>query len=230
MEIFVFLQFSLPFISAQAMAQPLNRLTKISMKPHHQELTSDLTGWKELTRPFVAFVLFLVGKLLSVISFISTFEILLPGLTEKPFTMYITIAAFVLAPLGLQFFLTFQEFVFYSFSTWQEAFVNLVLEMSKRRPNHSNKSDLTNQVIIMPKPGSSFHEAILDLRDMMASMTQIFGPFLLQNLTLMLIYWLLHLYNLCLSGYYIYAHFNQFSDSLLALQFLALAGSALIVR
>ena len=209
------------------MAQPLNRLTKMTAKAYHQELTSNLTGWKELTWPFVAFVLFLVGRVVSLVAYIATFEILLPGLTEKPFTMYIIIATFFFAPLGLQFFLAFQEFVFYSFSTYQAAFANLVLETRKM----SSKSDLTkNKITVMPKPGLSFHEAVLDLRDMMQSMTQIFGPFLLQNLTLMLVYWLLHLYNLCLSGYYIYANFDLFSENLLALQFLALAGSALIVR
>ena len=99
-----------------------------------------LTGWKELTWPFVAFVLFLVGRVLSLVAFIGTFEILLPGLTEKPFTMYIIIATFFFAPLGLQFFLAFQEFVFYSFSTYQAAFANLVLETRKM----SSKSDLKN--------------------------------------------------------------------------------------
>ena len=208
------------------MVEPMNRLSKMGTKAYHQELTSNLTGWKELTWPFVAFVLFLVGRVLSLVAFIGTFEILLPGLTEKPFTMYILIATFFFAPLGLQFFLAFQEFVFYSFSTYQAAFANLVLEMRKM----SSKSDLTNEIMVLPKPGLSFHEAVLDLRDMMESMTQMFGPFLLQNLTLMLVYWLLHLYNLCLSGYYIFANFSLFSDDLLALQFLALAGSALIVR
>ena len=204
----------------------MNRLTKMGTKAYHQELTSNLTGWKELTWPFVAFVLFLVGRVLSLVAFIGTFEILLPGLTEKPFTMYIIIATFFFAPLGLQFFLAFQEFVFYSFSTYQAAFANLVLEMRKM----SSKSDLTNEIMVLPKPGLSFHEAVLDLRDMTESMTQMFGPFLLQNLTLMLVYWLLHLYNLCLSGYSIFANFSLFSENLLALQFLALAGSALIVR
>ena len=204
----------------------MNRLTKMGTKAYHQELTSNLTGWKELTWPFVAFVLFLVGRVLSLVAFIGTFEILLPGLTEKPFTMYILIATFFFAPLGLQFFLAFQEFVFYSFSTYQAAFANLVLEMRKM----SSKSDLTNEIMVLPKPGLSFHEAVLDLRDMTESMTQMFGPFLLQNLTLMLVYWLLHLYNLCLSGYSIFANFSLFSENLLALQFLALAGSALIVR
>ena len=208
------------------MVQPMNRLTKMGTKAYHQELTSNLTGWKELTWPFVAFVLFLVGRVLSLVAFIGTFEILLPGLTEKPFTMYIIIATFFFAPLGLQFFLAFQEFVFYSFSTYQAAFANLVLEMRKM----SSKSDLTNEIMVLPKPGLSFHEAVLDLRDMTESMTQMFGPFLLQNLTLMLVYWLLHLYNLCLSGYSIFANFSLFSENLLALQFLALAGSALIVR
>ena len=61
---------------------------------------------------------------------------------------------------------------------------------------------------------------------MLASMTQIFGPFLLQNLTLMLLYWLLHLYYLCFMGYSIYVKFGQFSDTILILQLLALAGSA----
>ena len=204
----------------------MNRLTKMGTKAYHQELTSNLTGWKELTWPFVAFVLFLVGRVLSLVAFIGTFEILLPGLTEKPFTMYILIATFFFAPLGLQFFLAFQEFVFYSFSTYQAAFTNLVLGMRKM----SSKSDLTNEIMVLPKPGLSFHEAVLDLRDMMESMTQMFGPFLLQNLTLMLVYWLLHLYNLCLSGYSIFANFSLFSENLLALQFLSLAGSALIVR
>ena len=204
----------------------MNRLTKMGTKAYHQELTSNLTGWKELTWPFVAFVLFLVGRVLSLVAFIGTFEILLPGLTEKPFTMYILIATFFFAPLGLQFFLAFQEFVFYSFSTYQAAFANLVLEMRKM----SSKSDLTNEIMVLPKPGLSFHEVVLDLRDMTESMTQMFGPFLLQNLTLMLVYWLLHLYNLCLSGYSIFANFSLFSENLLALQFLSLAGSALIVR
>ena len=75
--------------------------------------------------------------------------------------------------------------------------------------------------------GLNFYEALSDLQDMMASMTKIFGPFLLQNLTLLLLYWLLHVYNLCLTGYYIFA---DLSDTPISLQFLGFAGSALIVR
>ena len=75
--------------------------------------------------------------------------------------------------------------------------------------------------------GFNFYEALSDLQDIMASMTKIFGPFLLQNLTLLLLYWLLHVYNLCLTGYYIFA---DLSDTPISLQFLGFAGSALIVR
>ena len=75
--------------------------------------------------------------------------------------------------------------------------------------------------------GLNFYEALSDLQDMMASMTKIFGPFLLQNLTLLLLYWLLHVFNLCLTGYYIFANL---SDTTISLQCLGFAGSALIVR
>ena len=199
------------------------------MKPYHQEITSSFSGWQELTRPFVAFLLFLMGKVLSLISFILSLEIWQPGLTEtKPYTVFAIIGVFLLAPLGLQFFISFQEFVFYSFSSYHSAFVNHLLGVSKRSDGISVKRN-TVSCIISPK-GLNFHEALLDLRDMMASMTQIFGPFLLQNLTLMLLYWLLHLYNLCLSGYYIFANFSSLSHTPLLLQCLGLAGSALIVR
>ena len=199
------------------------------MKPYHQEITSSFSGWQELTRPFVAFLLFLMGKVLSLISFILSLEIWQPGLTEtKPYTVFAIIGVFLLAPLGLQFFISFQEFVFYSFSSYHSAFVNHLLGVSKRSDGISVKRN-TVSCIISPK-GLNFHEALLDLRDMMASMTQIFGPFLLQNLTLMLLYWLLHLYNLCLSGYYIFANFSDLSHTPLFLQCLGLAGSALIVR
>ena len=216
----------LPFISAQAIVQPLNSLTKMHMKPYHQEITSSFSGWQELTRPFVAFLLFLIGKVLSLISFILSLEVWQPGLTEtKPYTVFATIGVFLLAPLGLQFFISFQEFVFYSFSSYHSAFVNHMLGVSKRNHDFSLKRHGADS-LISPN-GFNFYEALSDLQDMMASMTKIFGPFLLQNLTLLLLYWLLHVFNLCLTGYYI---FSNLSDTPISLQCLGFAGSALIVR
>ena len=77
----------------------------------------------------------------------------------------------------------------------------------------------------------AFHEAMIDLTEMMKYIIQMFGPFLLQNLSLMLLYWLLHVYNVALLGLNLFNVFNENSDGrAIFLLGLAFAGSALIMR
>ena len=77
------------------------------------------------------------------------------------------------------------------------------------------------------------HEAMIDLTEMMKYIIQMFGPFFLQNLSLMLLYWLLHVYNVAFLGIKLFNTFNQSPEdqaNLLLGYGLAFAGSALIMR
>ena len=42
-----------------------------------------------------------------------------------------------------------------------------------------------------------FHDNLEELIEIMKNMTETFGPFLLQNFSLMLLYWILHIYYMC---------------------------------
>ena len=81
-----------------------------------------------------------------------------------------------------------------------------------------------------------FDEAVVDLCEMMKSMIEMIGPSLLQNLALMLLYWLLHVYDVVFLAYLSWQLFhgaNQTPDidgQTNVLLVLALTGSALIVR
>ena len=57
-----------------------------------------------------------------------------------------------------------------------------------------------------------------------------FGPFLLQNLSLMLVYWLLHVYNVAFLGALMLKTIKETPDGqTIFMQGLALAGSALVI-
>ena len=75
-----------------------------------------------------------------------------------------------------------------------------------------------------------FHEAVVDLLEIMKSVIEMFGPFLLQNLSLMLVYWLLHVYNVAFLGGLMLKTINETPDGqTIFMQGLALAGSALVI-
>ena len=86
-------------------------------------------------------------------------------------------------------------------------------------------------IAVYDAPGDTFHGNLKELIDLMKNMTEAFGPFLLQNFSLLLLYWLLHLYVLI---YFVILTFRNafiiYDPTLMSMSFLQFGGSILIVR
>ena len=109
----------------------------------------------------------------------------------------------MLAPLGLHFFLAYQEFAFYSICSYYRAFAKRVLATSEEEQKcfkvlPTQRAEEKNTVVD-DALNRTINGNLEELKDIMKNMTQTFGPFLLQNFSLMLLYWLLHLYFLVYS-------------------------------
>ena len=141
----------------------------------------------------------------------------------------------MLAPLGLHFFLAYQEFVFYSFCSYYRSFAKRVLETSEEEETQPIVSAEGQKNILaydLPREEAPLHSNLQELVDTMKNMTETFGPFLLQNFSLMLLYWLLHVYFIFFVAIQTIRNINDFlSDPfLVGLNCLQLAGDVLIVR
>ena len=225
---------ALPFILAQATEKPLARLTTIFLRPQYADVMSSSAGLKEILRPFVGFSLFCVGKISMVVASLAIY-IWLPGHTGKPFTVYFMISVIFLSALGLQLFLVFQEYIFYTYCTSYKKVVNILLGKPKENASVGKialsgiKNHNIEDVLWDPSSKTTFRETTEDFIDIMENTTKLFGPILLQNFSLMLLYWLLHLYNLLLVVASGIKYYSGFSGSYIALFSLHTAGSALIV-
>ena len=215
------------------MAKPLSSLMQILSRPQNKELAVRSSGLAQSFRPFVGFFLFCVGKLLITGSILAMMTIATPGYLSKPFTVYHQVAGIMLSPLGLHFFLAYQEFIFYSFCSYYRSFAKRVLETSgdeQRQPTATAERQKNILVYDPPRRETLLHSNLKDLVDTMKNMTETFGPFLLQNFSLMLLYWLLHSYTLC---YFVLQTVGQLSVSdptLIALYCLQFLGAVLIIR
>ena len=234
---FSFFATVLPTLLAHAMAKPLSRVMQILAK--HKEVVSRNSGLAEMFRPFVGFLQFCLGKLLFTVSIIMFLDFIMPGFTAKPFSMYVTFGILMLSPLFLHFFLAYQEFIFYSFCSYYRTFAKLAMESSE------NQSKLTttkqtgtnkvaaerNNIVIHDAPRGAFHDSLDELIDIMKNMTEAFGPFLLQNFSMMLIYWILHIYYVCYIFLRVFRNLGELSDLYgAAMTCVQLAGGVLIVR
>ena len=219
---------------AQATEKPLACLMTIFLKPQYANLMSSSAGLKEILRPFVGFSLFCVGKIFMAISSLAVY-IWLPGHTGKPFTVYFIISIIFLSSLGLQLFLVFQEYIFYTYCTSYKRVVNILLETPKEKASVRKGAmlDLANQeiedVLWDPSSKSTFQETTEDLIDVMENTKKLFGPILLQNFAIMLLYWLLHLYNLFTIGVSFVKYFDALPGTTTVFFSLHPAGSVLIV-
>ena len=180
------------------MAKPLSSLMQILSRPHNKELALRSSGLAQSARPFVGFFLFCIGKLLITLSLLYLSDMIAPGHFTKPLTVYNQIGGLMLSPLGLHSYLAYQEFHFYSFCSYYRSFAKRVLETSGEEQKTMRPSAAAEQEKNIIDCGPP-REALLDsnlkeLIDTMKNMTETFGPFLLQNFSLMLLYWLLHLY------------------------------------
>ena len=225
---------ALPFILAQAIEKPFARLTAIFLKPKYADVMSSSAGLKEILRPFVGFSLFCLGKVFMAISSLAV-HMWLPGHTGKPFTVYFMVSIIFLSSLGLQLFLVFQEYIFYTYCTSYKRVVNILLETPKEKASVRKGAilDSANQgiedVLWDPSSKTTFRETTEDLINIMESTIELFGPILLQNFSLMLLFWLVHLYNLFLVVLGWVRSYSMLSASLMAFYSLHTVGSALIV-
>ena len=105
------------------MATPMSRLSQILGRPKHRHHAANSSGLAEIFRPFVGFCLFFVGKLSFALPPFVWF-----GFTSKLFSLYLAGSILFLSPLGLHFFMAYQEFAFFSCCTFYRTSVDRVLE------------------------------------------------------------------------------------------------------
>ena len=127
------------------------------------------------------------------------------------------------------------QYIFYTYCTTYKNVVNILLETPKEKASARKgvMLDSANQgiedVLWDPSSKTTFQETTEDLIDIMENTTKLFGPILLQNFTLMLLYWLLHLYNFFCVVIGGVRSYSTFSGATIAFYSLYIAGSALIV-
>ena len=227
----------LPFLLASAVAKPLSCLTQVLSRPEHQAKALQSGEDVNSFRPFIGVLLFFMGKLFTLTYALTMYESITPGFIAKPFTMYFIIGVLLLSPMGLQFFLAYQEFFFYRLCTYQRTLAEGVKDISKLKltktlptlpiaetdQNHSSSDDA---------PREKLHSKLEELIYLMKNMTEAFGPLLLQNLSLMLIYWLLHVYSLCYFAIETYRALNLFisNPAFVVTKCFQFTGEVLIVR
>ena len=182
--------FALPFVFAYYMTESLDKVRQISIA---ERKFMNKRGLSQLTPPIVAFILYAVGSFMQVSAKVLEMEAKLPGFIQLPLTVFSMYGLGVFSSLGLQFLLSSYEFFFY---INMHDFHEIVRILMKTPRKEHIFSKVKNLVVFM----ENFQEC--------------FGIFLLFDLSLMFLYWLIHLYN---------AYFT-FQEG-----FLAASGSVLII-
>ena len=189
------------------MITPLSHLLMAMARPQYKEVALKNSGLAEIFHPFVGFLLFCSGKILIAVFLLLLQDASVPGFLGKPFTIYAYVSNIALCPLGLHFFMAYQEFTFFSFCSIHQTFAKMVLETSKEEPKatkhsetqsnalHCNDSVRNDNLAVCDfSPREDLHCNLEEMIELMKNMTEAFGPPLLQNLALMLLFWLLHVY------------------------------------
>ena len=172
-----YLYFILPLVLTYNVARPHEKLFHMAWNPYDQRVRKRLSGIGKTVIPIFGFLLFLSGKVLQTAASILAMESVIPGITKLPYQMYYIVGSLLLAPLSIQLYLAIQEFIFYHYCTVYHAFVSLQLQFTDGEGQDAE-----------------VHESTLQLINFMENFSQAFGPLLLMDLTLMLLYWLIHLY------------------------------------
>ena len=220
------------------MVKPFSRLLLALARPQYKEMALKNSGLAEILHPFIGFFLFCGGKILNLVFIFLMTNSSAPDRLNNPFNVYMSVSTLLLCPLGLHFFLAYQEFTFFSFCSIHQTFAKQVLESSTEEPKTTQPSQIesdemagNNDIVVYQSPSDNLHCTLEELIDLMRNMTEAFGPPLLQNLALMLLFWLLHVY--CLVFVVIStlkAFFDQPLIVNLALTCGNIAGLMLIVR
>ena len=210
---------SLPFILANVTAKHVSSLMS---KPQHKDGALESNGLAAIFRPFFGFCLFCIGRLLITTANLFLTKMAIPDYFDKPFTVYCFTSSLMLIPLCLHFYLAYQEFIFYTFNSYYQRFSKCLFET----PEEQELEFAGAKTATINAPRQDFHDNMNELIDLTKSMTAAFGPFLLQNFSLMLLFWLLHVYLLI---HNIISIFTQ-PAATLELYLVQIAGSILIVR
>ena len=220
------------------MVKPFSRLLLALARPQYKEMALKNSGLAEIVHPFVGFLLFCGGKILNLVFIFLMTNSSAPDRLNNPFNVYMSVSTLLLCPLGLHFFLAYQEFTFFSFCSIHQTFAKQVLESSTEEHKTTQPSQIesletagNNDIVVYQSAMQNIHCTLEELIDLMKNMTEAFGPPLLQNLALMLLFWLLHVY--CLVFVVIStlkALFDQPLNVMLALTCGNIAGLVLIVR
>ena len=78
---------------------------------------------------------------------------------------------------------------------------NVEEKTSISSPTPENAKEKDSSIAVIASPRRMFYDDLEELVDLMKNMTEAFGPFLLQNLAMMLLFWLLHVYCLVFTVY-----------------------------
>ena len=164
--------FALPFLFAHYMTAPLENMLKIVV--FEENILTQEKGMFQLTKPIFGFILFVFGAVAIVVEEVVKQNNSVPGYINLPLNMYATFGFNLLSFIGLQFSLAMYEFYFYN--------------------NCHDFNDLVRKALTTGEKESTF-ETVKQLFVFMESFQKCFGVFLLVDLSLMFLYWLIHLYD-----------------------------------
>lgn len=165
------LYFILPFLFAYNMVKPWSKFNEIFTE--NDELKKS-QNYVSAIPPLLGFFVFLIGKAMVCLEYLLLYARLFPNFSQMPITQFTVVSYFLMSPLGLQFLLSVYEFFFYMCLKMFNIFSTIYLEVVEK----SEIFLLTEKLICM-----------------IDSFKNTFRFFLLVDLTLMMLYWIIHLYN-----------------------------------
>ena len=165
-----FSYYVLPFLFAYYMTEPLDNINQISKKERKFMKRKSIL---QLIPPIVAFILYALGSFLQTTAHVLVIEAECPGFSHLPLNVYSMYGRFVLSSLGLQFLLSSYEFYFYA--------------------NCHDHNEMVNNLIKTTRKENVFTK-VKNMILFMENFQLCFGIFLLFDLSLMFLYWLIHLY------------------------------------
>ena len=108
---------------------------------------------------------------------------------------------------------------------------NVEEKTPKTSPTPENAKEENSSIAVIGSTGRMFFDDLEELVEIMKNMIETFGPFLLQNLAMMLLFWLLHVYCLVFTVYFTAKEALRFDAGLTQWTFMIIqiAGLVLIV-
>ena len=165
-----FLVYILPFAFAYFLAKPLESIYRIRTAEQNLNLEKSRLAVKGAVFPIFGFVLFFVGKLMHTTTYLNwCYDI--EGFSKYHFYIYNSLSNLILGDFPLHFLLATYEYFFYRNMPSYESLAKRVLKTEDPRLLLDRTKELT---VFMKNTQDGY------------------GFFLLVDLTLMLLYWLIH--------------------------------------